>query len=209
MISDRWERQQRSNDCHRWLKVAKQSSISVHTGIKVAEKWEELQKEIEIKDPRPYYYLAVLHYLNALDDYSESLDIAKINHRKAYKIVCDNSNVRLVKADRIRDILIEGKGMSRIKSVIDLSDVWEQDGDKLIKFKGKFQGIGDEKNPKIGEIRVTFPNELRNIMVHFKMGDKNVISINQTTHILEFGVGFTFERLEAINNTVKDITRKE
>ena len=144
VISDRWERQQRSNDCHRWLKVAKQSSISVHTGIKVAEKWEELQKEIEIKDPRPYYYLAVLHYLNALDDYSESLDIAKINHRKAYKIVCDNSNVRLVKADRIRDILIEGKGMSRIKSVIDLSDVWEQDGDKLIKFKGKFQGIGDE-----------------------------------------------------------------
>ena len=99
--------------------------------------------------------------------------------------------------------------MSRIKSVIDLSEVMEQDGKRVIKLKGKFQGIGDEKQPKIGEIRVIFPQELRNAMVHFKMGDKNVIGINQTTHMLEFGVGFTFERLEAINSTVKDITRKE
>lgn len=209
VISNRWERQQRCNDCHRWLKVAKQSSIPVHMGIKVAEKWEELQKEIEVKDPRPYYYLAVLHYLNALDEYSESLDIAKINHRKAYRIACNNSDFRIVKTEKIRDILLEGKGMSRIKSVIDLSEVLEQDGGRVIKLKGKFQGIGDEKKPKIGEIRVTFPQELRNAMVHFKMGDKNVISINQTTHMLEFGVGFTFERLEAINSTVKDITRKE
>ena len=37
------------------------------------------------------------------------------------------------------------------------------------------------------------------------MGDKNTIGINQSTHMLEFGVGFTFERLEAINNTVRDI----
>lgn len=209
VISNRWERQQRCNDCHRWIKVAKLSATPVYAGIKVAEKWEELQKEIEIKDPRPYYYLAVLHYLNALDEYSESLDIAKVNHKKAYRIACNNSNFRIVRTEKIRDILIEGKGMSRIKSVIDLSEVMEQDGKRVIKLKGKFQGIGDEKQPKIGEIRVTFPQELRNAMVHFKMGDKNVISVNQTTHVLEFGVGFTFERLEAINSTVKDITRKE
>lgn len=209
VISERWERQQRCNDCHRWLKVAKQSLTPVQTGIKVAEKWKELQQEMEVKDPRPYYYLAILHYLNALDGYSESFDIAKINHKEAYKIAYDNSNFRLVKTDKIRDILLEGKGMSRIKSVIDLSEVLEQDGERVIKLKGKFQGIGDEKNSKIGGIKVIFPQELRNVMVHFKMGDKNVISINQTTHMLEFGVGFTFERLEAINSTVKDITRKE
>lgn len=209
VISNRWERQRRCNDCHRWLKVAKQSVKSVYIGINVAEKWKELQREIEIKDPRPYYYLAVLHYLNALDGYSESLDIAKINHNEAYKIACNNSYFRVVKTDKIRDILLEGKGMNRIKSVIDLSEILEQDGERVIKLKGKFQTVADEKKTKIGKIRVTFPQELSKTMVHFKMGDKNVISINQTTHMLEFGVGFTFERLEAINSTVKDISRNE
>ena len=75
----------------------------------------------------------------------------------------------------------------------------------MIRMQGKFINIVDEKNPKNGKIRILFPYELKNIMVYFKMGDKNTIGINQSTHMLEFGVGFTFERLEAINNTVRDI----
>lgn len=210
MLSDRWEQQSRCNDCHRWLKVAKQSYIAVQTGIKVAEKWKELQKETEIKDPRPYYYLTVLHYLNALDGYLSSLEIARVNQKEAYKIASNNSGLRVINTDKIRDILLEGKGMNRIKSVIDLSEALEQDGDRTIKLKGKFQGIQDERKPKIGTIKVIFPQELKNTNIYFKMGDKNTISINQSGgHILEFGIGFTFERLEAINSTVKDITSGE
>lgn len=209
VISDRWEKQKRCNDCHRWLKVAKQSSEPVHIGIKVAEKWKELQKDTEIKDPRPFYYLSVLHYLNALDEYPGSLDIARVNHKEAYKIACNSSNFRVIKTEKIRDILLEGKGMGRIKSVIDLSETLGQDSEKLIKLKGKFEGIGNENRPNIGKIKVISPQKLRNLMVYFKMGDKNVISVNQSTHILEFGVGFTFERLEAINSTVRDLSSSE
>lgn len=206
VISDRWEQQRRCNDCHRWLKVAKQSTVPVLIGIKVAEKWKELQDNMKmINDPRPYYYLAVLHYLNALDGYSDSTSIAQVYHREAYKISCNNAQFRLIKTEKIRDILLAGKGMGRIKSVINMSEILGKDVTKLIKLRGKFLNIADEKNPKNGRIKVAFPHELRNVMVYFKMGDKNTISINQSTHMLEFGVGFTFERLEAINNTVRDI----
>lgn len=208
VLSNQWEQQSRCNDCHRWLKVAKQSSISVQTGIRVAEKWKELQKSLELKDPRPYYYLAVLNYLNALDGYPASLDIALVNQREAFKVASNNSDFRVIKTERIRDILIKGKGMRQIKSVVDLSDDLGQDSENIIRLKGKFKEIEDKRNTKIGIINVTYPQELRKIKVYFKMGDKNNIGINQTTHMLEFGIGFTFERLEAINSTVKDITSK-
>lgn len=206
-LSDRWERQRRCNDCHRWLKVAKQSSISVQIGIKVAEKWKELQKEAVIKDPRPYYYLTVLHYLNALDGYSASLEFAWINQRDAYKTANSNSVFRVINIEKIRDILLDGRGMNRMKSVGKLTEDLDKDVEKAIRLKGKFLG-NDDKNPKIGTINVVFPQELRNAKVYFKMGDKNTISTYQTGHMLEFAVGFTFERLEAINSTVKDVTNK-
>lgn len=209
VLQNQWERQKRCNDCHRWLKVAKQSSMAVKTGIKVAEKWEEFQKGAGIKDPRPYYYLGVLHYLDALDGYPASLDIARINQKEAYRIANNNSSFRLVKPEKIRDVLLQGKGMNRIKSVLDLSEVMEHDCEKIIRLRGKFQGLENENNPNIGIIKVIFPQEMVNTKVYFKMGGKNSISINQTTHMLEFGVGVTFERLEAINSTVKDITSGE
>ena len=157
-----------------------------------------------MKDPRPYYYLSVLHYLNVLDGYLASFDLAQKNQRDAYRIANNSSSFRIIKTEKIRDILIEGKGMGQLKSVIDISEFLEQESERIIKIKGKFVEI--EKNPKIGVARVTFPQELKGLKVFFRMGEKNTISINQTTHMLEFGVGFTFERLEAINNTVKDIS---
>lgn len=209
-LSDKWEQQRRCNDCHRWLKVAKQSCVGVQTGIKVAEKWRDLQKKTETKDPRPYYYLTVLHYLNGLDGYQSSLETARVNQREAYKIASNNSGLRVINTEKVRDILLDGRGMSRIRSVIDLSEVLERDGEKTIKLRGQFQGVGDEKRPKIGIIKVLYPQELKNAVVYFRMGDKNTISTNQSgKHILEFGIGFTFERLEAISSTVKDITSGE
>ena len=206
VISDRWEQQRRCNDCHRWLKVAKQSTVPVQIGIKVAEKWKEIQSNMKmLNDPRPFYYLAVLYYLNALDGYSESSSIALGYHKQAYKIACNNAQFRLIKAEKIRDILVAGKGMGRIKGVVNMVEILSKDTEKMIRMQGKFINIVDEKNPKNGKIRILFPYELKNIMVYFKMGDKNTIGINQSTHMLEFGVGFTFERLEAINNTVRDI----
>ena len=139
-----------------------------------------------MKDPRPYYYLSVLHYLNVLDGYSASLDLARKNQREAYRIANNNSSFRIIKPEKIRDILIEGKGMGQLKSVIDISEFLEQEGERIVKIKGKFMEI--EKNPKIGIARVAFPQELKDLNVFFKMGDKNIISINQTTHRLEFGV---------------------
>ena len=76
----------------------------------------------------------------------------------------------------------------------------------MVKLRGKFLDIDSEKNKKIGIVRVSFPREMRNLKVYFKMGDQNTIGIGQSTHTLEFGVGFTFERLEAVNRTVKDVT---
>lgn len=209
ILPDRWERQRRCNDCHRWLKVAKQSTTSIKIGIKVAEKWNDIQKEVDMKDPRPYYYLTVLHYLNALEGYPASLDIARVNQKEAYRISSNNSTIRIVKTDKVRDILLEGKGMKRLKTVVDLSELFVGGDERIIKLRGKFQGLENEKNPKIGIIKIIYPQELKNTKVYFKMGEKNSISINQTTHILEFGIGFTFERLEAINSTIKDITSGE
>lgn len=209
MLSDQWERQRRCNDCHRWLRVAKLSSTAVQTGINVAEKWRDLQNEMVMRDPRPYYYLAVLHYLNTLDGYSNSLGIAQVNHKEAYRIAENNSGLRIIKIEKIRDILLDGKGMNRIKSVVNLPEIVERDGEKAIKLRGKFQTIDSDKNKKIGIIKAIFPQELKDTNIYFKMGDGNTISVNQSTHLLEFGMGFTFERLEAINSTVKDISSRQ
>ena len=96
--------------------------------------------------------------------------------------------------------------MSRIRNVVDLSEDLVQNSNNLIKIRGRFEEIENNSKRNIGKIKITYPQELKNIMVSFKMGDKNVIGISQSTHLLEFGMGFTFERLEAINSTVKDIT---
>ncbi len=206
VLPDRWEHQRRCNDCYRWLRIAKQSTTAVRTGIKVAEKWKELQKEAWLRDPRPYYYMAVLNYLDALDGYEDSLDIARANHKEAYRIANNNSDFRVINMEMIRDILVTGKGMNRLKSVVDLSKIPEEEDVGMVKLRGKFLDIDSEKNKKIGIVRVSFPREMRNLKVYFKMGDQNTIGIGQTTHTLEFGVGFTFERLEAVNRTVKDVT---
>ncbi len=209
VLSDRWERQRRCNDCLKWLKVAKQSSVGIKTGIEVAERWRDLQKEAVIKDPRPYYYLTILHYLNAMDGYISSVEAARMNQHESYKIARNNSVFRVVNMEKIQDTFLEGKGMGRIKSIVELTEDLDKIIGKGIRLKGEFQGPADDKNPKIGKIKVVFPQELKNTNVYFKMGDKNTISVNQSNHILEFMVGFTFERMEAINNTVKDVTDME
>lgn len=209
VLEDKWERQRRGNDCYRWLRVAKLSTKSVKVGIDVADKWRDLQREIEVRDPRPYYYLTVLHYLNTLDGYQASIELAKKYQRDTYNSANTSSSLRIVNMGKIRDILVSGIGIARIKSVNDLPEVLEKEQNNIVKVRGKFHDIEKDKNSKIGVINVTFPQEFRNLKVYFKMGGQNTIDINQTTHILEFGVGFSFERLEAINNTVKDITNNE
>lgn len=200
----KWEMYKRSNDCHTWIKIAQMSSkSSIKTGIAVANRWLELQEELRIKDPRPYYYLAVLYYVDAMDGYVASLDMAKKNQKLAYNIANSNSSLRIVNVRKIRNILVKGKGMRRIHYVHDLSQITPDEKNNAVKLRGKFV---DVNKTRIGILNVISPLELKNIDVYFKIGDQNSISANQTTHILEFCIGFTFERIEAINSTIKDIT---
>ncbi|MBU3161222.1 hypothetical protein KPL37_15995 [Clostridium frigoris] len=56
-----------------WFKIARYTEVLTSDAIVMAKKWHKFQQELDYNDPRPPYYLYILHILRALDNYAESL----------------------------------------------------------------------------------------------------------------------------------------
>lgn len=197
------ERQRRIGLYYRWLQIAKFSERSIGSGIEIADQWARLDP----KDPRPYYYLYTLHYLRAMDGYQDSLKEAEAYRRKCYQTISSrHHNEEELDIRRIRDIVVHGKGMSRLKDVRHSKKLPDSINEmKPMAFYGTFTHAETKK----GFIQLTDPKGLYGVEVKFTLGQGNTLSDNQIGHKLALYAGFTLEQINAIDHFVKDLTTGE
>lgn len=197
------ERQRRISLFSRWLQLAKFSEKSVTSGIDIADRWNQLDP----KDARPYYYLYTLHYLRALDGYEDSLKQAEIYRRKCYQTVLARHNSEEdLDIRRLRDIIVQGKGMGRLKDVRHYNKLPAAINNmEPMKLYGSFSHVESKK----GFIKLSEPPGLHGVEAKFTLSQGNTLSDKQTSHKIAFYAGFTLEQINAIDHFVRDITTGE
>jgi len=196
------ERQRRIGLCYRWLQIAKFSERPISQAIEIADQWAKLDP----KDARPFYYLYTLHYLRAMDGYQDSLKEAERHRRKCYHTISSrHQSEEELDIRRIRDVVVDGKGIGRLKDVRNDKNLPEY----VITIKPmKFYGSFTQSKPKKGFVNLIDPKGLYGVEAKFTVGQGNTLS-DQYGHKLVFYAGFTLERMHAIDHFVRDLTSGE
>lgn len=198
------ERQRRMSVCNTWFKIAKFSKRPIEQGIHVAQKWADYEEKHPNKDARPYYYLYVLYYLSILDgnisNSSESLKYQKVAYDKARFLGQNTEN--------IRDLLVNGIGMSRLHEIHQINSTIDGIRNNLIKPM-RFSGVLEKVEAKKGYVVLREPLGWIKATAKFKTGEGNTLSEMQQSHKVEFYGGFSFEQISAIDVFVKDIDANE
>lgn len=198
------DRQRRMNAYSRWMNLAKYSGKSVDEGLKYASGWAELQEKSNIQDPRPYYYLYVLYYLSVLEGYKENLQKATFYRKKAGQLAERTG----YSTNRIRDVFVDGNGMSQLRDCHDIEDLGDIFSTRDIPYR-KFEGIFERIESKKGIVRLQSPSKWEGEQVKFRSEEKNTLGEKQVSHRVAFYGGFSYEQLCAFDGTVKDINTGE
>lgn len=190
-----------------WFKIVKFSDKNINEAIEIAHMWFDLEKERKFKSPSPAYYLYVLYFLRGLQDndcLEESNKYRKLCYQqcKHYKMFEDG----VVSTAKFRDYLCIGNKMNQLFNahLIDEPKYYNEINN-IASFKGKFSKI--EKNG-IGEVLIIEPRAVKNQIVYFRPKECG-LGEGQLGNTLQFSLGFTFERIEAINKSVYDLTNNK
>jgi hypothetical protein len=198
------ERQRRMMVCNTWLKIAKFSKRSIEQGIRVAQKWADYEEKHPNKDARPYYYLYVLYYLSIIEgnvaNSSESRKYQKMSYEKARS---SGKNT-----DSIRDLFVEGIGMSKLSEIHQINLTIDGIRSKLIR-PICFSGVLEKVEAKVGYVVLREPLGWIRASARFKTGEGNTLSEMQLSHKVDFYGGFSFEQITAIDVFVKDTDANE
>ncbi len=200
------ERRNRCADYRRWVELAKYSERSVEMGIRYVNEWINLVEKGADHEPLPYYYRAVFYYLSALEGNVTSIAKAQDYSNQTCGYARDRN--RPVSLNRIRDILVDGKGVGRLRDVAIFSDLGTLESYESIKpvvFGGRFE---DEKS-KRGTVLLKVPERLVTCKAKFNLDRNNSLTKDYITHEVEFYGGFCYEGIVAIDSSVIDVTTKE
>ncbi len=196
----------KNNDYVLWFNLVRYSDISLDEAVKMGYAWFAFQQDEKIVDPRPAYYLYVLHYLRALEGFTNSIEEGE-KYRKICRKICEEKKGDnfVINYSKVRDWLGNGKGLRALVDDrnIDYSNILKDDN--LMKMKGKFIEIDPSNRKVYGYISVTEPVYLRGAKVFFKPLECGV-SMQQIGHIFEFKLGFSFERMVAFDKSIRDIS---
>lgn len=200
------QEKKKNNDFVLWFNLVKYSDVSLDDAIKMAYSWFDFQQEEKVIDPRPAYFLYVLHYLRALDGFTNSIEEGE-RYRKICRKICEEKKKDnlTVNYSKVRDWLGNGKGVRALVDDrnIDYSNILKDSG--LMKVKGKFLEIDPSNRRVYGYITVIEPVYLKGAKVFFKPLECGV-STQQIGHVFEFKLGFSFERMVAFDKSIKDVT---
>ena len=200
-VSDPHAKRRMAFAFRKWLYFARLSSRSINIGLKIAERWANLCNDMKIKDPRPYYNLYVLNYLNMLEGADKAQD-AEDNKLLCTKFAQD-SIALYGKLSTYQDCLIRGEGMGQL---CPLSMMQAIDKTKLVSIKGVFEGT----ESKMGFIRITEPQRWKDRKAKIRLTSSLVtLSDKVRTHVVEFYCAFTYEQIMAYRDLAADITSKE
>ena len=185
-----------------WLYFARLNSKSIQEGIVIAERWKTLCEKLKSNNPRPYYNLYVLEYLNMYEGFASSYQKAEEYRVKCYEKAV-RSNGIFGKIDTVRDYLIQGRGMGRLYPRIDRNK--EPDASCYVKVEGAFERVVSKK----GFISISGPSQWKPLEAKFSLNNKISLKEDFCSHKVAFYAAFTYEQIVANNNIVADISSGE
>ena len=113
-----------------------------------------------------------------------------------------------LRRNKLRDLLVEGKGMGRLLNVSDCGSATELANRITTSAKTPSTLAGTVESPEHGhaEFSVYEPRELVRQMVRSEIGRlaKNTLSEEQVNHKVKFLAGFTLEGMWSIGPSVRD-----
>lgn len=208
----------RSTLYYYWMQLAKITDCPVETALIRAKQWMEMEESFQQggnKNPDPYYYLRSLYYLQAREGSQQALLDAKAMDRKIDQLASDSrfdlrkGNIRL-----IRDIFVEGKGMSQLFDVSfcrteeDMFYAMAHAKVRPIELQGHIDTFLNRSN---ASVTVYSPDcwSSMDVRVEIGRGVQNSLTENQQGHKVIFYAGCSTTHVCALSNTLKDLTSKE
>lgn len=206
----------RSTMYYYWMQIAKITGSSLEDAVVRAKQWREMEESYQQrKNPEPYYYLRSLYYLEAREGSMQALTEAKrLNQEIDRMNSSDYFSRRRRNIERIRDILIEGKGMAQMFDVSycqtedEIMKVLAKAGVHPIVLQGHFNRILNRSNALIA---VHTPACWLDMEVRFEIGKgvQNTLTDRQQGHNVMFYAGLSIHHVVAMANELKDISAGE
>lgn len=203
----------RSTMYYYWMQVAKITGAPLEDAVIRAKQWLEMEESYQQrKNPEPYYYLRSLYYLEAREGSLQALAEAKRLDQKIDRMSSsDCFSRRRRNIELIRDILIEGKGMSQMFDVSycqtedEMMRVLAKARANPIVLQGHFNRILNRSNALIA---VHMPVCWLDMEVRFEIGKgvQNTLTDQQQGHNVMFYAGFSIHHVVAMANELKDIS---
>ena len=201
-----------------WMQLAKIVGCSVETGLIRAKQWLEMEDLFQQKgdrNPDPYYYLQVLYYLQAREGSQQALSNAKALNRKIDQLAGEGrfdsrkGNIRI-----IRDIFVEGKGMSQLFDVSfcrteeEMLSAISNAKVQIIELHGHLDTFLNRSNALITVYSPGYWNGM-DVRVEIGRGTQNSLTEKQQGHKVVFYAGCSISYVCALSDTLKDLSAKE
>lgn len=192
-----------------WFQLAKLLDAPVNEAMIKVRYWLDSENNQRgKKNPEPYYYKAMLLYLEKLEggDCDDSLQM--IRNTIATMDSTQQFDPKRGRPDKIRDLLVEGKEMGRLLSVFDCGSASEIAIRTSASKKSPviFSGTVESVQYWGAEILIYDPPALMKQKASSSVGkmSTNTLSEEQTNHRVKFFAGFTVIGLRAVEDSVKD-----
>lgn len=200
---------------HYWMELAKLLNYSIDSGLATAKRWVEMEDRNKgKKNPEPYYYLKVLLYLNGYSGSKQAMEELHEVDERVSRFASDNRfDARRGNRVKIRDLFVTGKDMGQLFSISHCRGLDEIQREIIRRSVRPmvFNGHLHEIQYTNGIIELYQPYVWSGEKVWTEIGKRvdNSLSEMQLQHKVSFFGGFSFDRMTALPNTVRDTSADE
>lgn len=192
-----------------WFQLAKLADCAVSDADIQADYWVQTENTIKgKKNPEPYYYKALVLYLERLDGMECEGELQSVRDTIDSMDANQLFDPRRGRLDKIRDLLVEGHGMGRLLNVSDCGPSAEIANRVSAAQKMPTVLCGTVESVQLwgAELSMYAPPALARQKASSEIGkmSRNTLSGNQINHKVMFFGGFTTKGIRAVSDSVKD-----
>ncbi|WP_143405394.1 hypothetical protein [Faecalibacterium sp. An122] len=192
-----------------WFQLAKLADYAVSDADIQADYWVQTENTIKgKKNPEPYYYKALVLYLERLDGMECEGELQSVRDTIDSMDANQLFDPRRGRLDKIRDLLVEGHGMGRLLNVSDCGPSAEIANRVSAAQKMPTVLCGTVESVQLwgAELSVYAPPALARQKASSEIGkmSRNTLSGDQINHKVMFFGGFTTKGIRAVSDSVKD-----
>jgi hypothetical protein len=198
---------------HEWFQLAKAMNTPILDCLQQAQAWLAMEKEYSAhkhcrKNPEPWYYMMVFHYLDAMEG-----TVTAVHDALFYQKELGNETLfeehQLQNHIRFRDLIVEGKGAGRLLDTLHCRN--EEDMlREAVALNLVPQIVEGEFVPTAtgaGEIELYTPKQWSEVNAHVRYGKNYHNTLNQDLleHKVASLIGFTMAKPHALSQYVADL----